>query len=131
MAFTVPTFPLMCNIWRGAGIVWPLGPPDVTSIANLAFGKRVVSVNDFRADEDAFNILLLVPALTDVRDLSCSTVTDVVEVPAGSGRWYQALCVDDIGKGFPNEHRAAALLKISQVMTPFFSNVPQWPAPIP
>ncbi len=131
MVFTVPEFPIECNIWRGDGIVWPLDDPDVVSECNLAFGRRVMSSSDFRANETCFLMQLLLPPNTDIRDLSCAAVTDVVEVPAASGRYYQAIAVDDVGKGFDNEHRVAGLLKISQAMTPSFSNVPQWPAPIP
>lgn len=131
MAFTLPEFNLTCNIWRSMGLVWPLGSPDVVSDCNLAFGRRVLAPNNFRPNESSFLMQLLLPALTDIRDLSCAAVPDTVEVPAGSGRWYQALLVDDIGKGFDNEHRVAGILKVSNAMTPYFFNVPQWPAPIP
>jgi hypothetical protein len=121
MAFSLPTFNLTVHINRlgtGKG-----GGPDVVALANLAWGKRVSA--PVAVDEDFFGavgafLVLLVPALTDVRDYSSSGGPDFVEAPAGSGRWYQAVYVDDIGKGFPNEHRAAVLIKS-----------PPWPHPIP
>jgi len=131
MAFTLPEFNITCNIWHVGHQTFPLPAPDLVSDCNLAFGRRVLSHDNFRANESSFLMQLLLPPGTDIRDLSCSAVTDLVEVPAGSGRFYQALFVDDIGKGFGNEHRVAGLLKVSAVMTPGFSNVPQWPTPIP
>jgi hypothetical protein len=53
---------------------------------------------------------LLLPPLSDVRGPQDSSgFTDVVEVPAGSGRYYGVAAVDDIGKGYSNEHRTASL----------------------
>jgi hypothetical protein len=48
---------------------------------------------------------------------------DLVEVPAGTGRFYRVQWVDDLGKGFDNEHRFALLLQ-----TNTFS---PWPIPMP
>jgi hypothetical protein len=70
-------------------------------------------------------MILLLPALTDVRPALPTdptdpsggvTISDQVEVPKGSGRIYVVLSADDIGKGFPNEHRAAL---IQMLTTPF------------
>jgi hypothetical protein len=56
---------------------------------------------------------LLLPALTDVRATQgVGGVPDTVEVPAGSGRWYGVAGVDDIGKGYANEHRTACILAL-------------------
>jgi len=65
--------------------------------------------------------VLLVAALTDLRDHFSTPGThgDSIEVPAGSGRKYYCYIVDDVGKGFPNEHRYAILLK-----TQFIQPVP-------
>jgi hypothetical protein len=62
---------------------------------------------------------LLLPALVDIRGPQDTIGADQVEVPAGSGRWYSVVGVDDIGKGFANEHRSAALVAIFGT----------WPAP--
>jgi len=67
---------------------------------------------------------LLLPAGTDVRDAWCASGEDAVEVPVGSGRFYRALYVDDIGKGFSNEHRAVLLTKRGNALG-------LWPTPVP
>jgi len=68
---------------------------------------------------------ILLPPLTDIRD-SFSTAAGssrpIVEVPAGSKRYYGVTFVDDIGKGFPNEHRFACIIKL---------NAYAWPEPYP
>jgi hypothetical protein len=55
---------------------------------------------------------LMVPALTDIRGPQDTVSFDMVECPLGSGRWYRVCAVDDIGKGFANEHRAALLFAL-------------------
>jgi len=142
MAFNPPTFNLTCNVWTGQD--WPLPAPRLSPRCNLAWGKRVQSAY-FGSDEQQppfTSALLLLSSGTDIRDTSClsfplgNTVgQDIVEVPAGSGRYYYAIGVDDIGKGFSNEHRAAWLAKI--ISTPpslahnVFTGFPPWPIPIP
>lgn len=132
MAFTLPEFNLTCNIWRNP-LRFGIDPPDVTSECNLAYGRRTALPNAlWPANEDGAVMQLLLPAGTDVRDLKCSNNLDGVEVPAGSGRLYLAIDVDDAGKGFDNEHRIALLVGVSSARTPFA--VPagyMWPAPIP
>jgi len=132
MSFTLPTFNLNVNIFTGP---WP-GVFRSTVLGNLAVGRRVTAV----AGPWAFSIpsyngaapTLLLPPLTDIRDASCGPNSDFVEVPAGSGRFYQVAYVDDIGKGFANEHRFAWLEKVVQGIAgggsfPGFF----WPTPIP
>jgi hypothetical protein len=46
---------------------------------------------------------------------------DTVEVPAGSGRYYAILAVDDVARGFENEYRLA-------LAEPAYN---LWPVPIP
>jgi hypothetical protein len=64
--------------------------------------------------------ILLLPMLTDIRSDEKGPGSDWAEVPAGSGRFYQVVYVEDIGKGFSNEHRGAMLI-------PY----PPWPIPYP
>jgi len=122
MSYVLPTFNLNVNIWRNAS--GPPAPPAVTTIGNLAWGRRVQTGDVIAAIGTIGGaITLLVPAGTDVRDEGGGWGDDWVEVPAGSGRFYEVLWVDDIGKGFANEHRAAVLIK-----TAAFG---QWPVPYP
>jgi hypothetical protein len=121
MAFSVPTFNLTCNIWRGAS--GPPAPPSVVAECNLAWGRRVSHFPSGLGVDPASAMTLLLPVGTDIRSLVCATGSDWVEVPAGTGRFYVVLGVDDVGKGFPNEHRAALLLPTD--------NFGPWPSPIP
>lgn len=66
-----------------------------------------------------FGVLLL-PPFTDIQDGFNGVGPDTVEIPAGSGRLYLANMVDDLGKGFPNEHRFAMVSKTGA-----------WPTPVP
>lgn len=114
MAFTLPEFNLSCDVYTGP---WLTAVLRATVMGNLAFGRRVQQV---RVSDGAVTntyggqCTLLLPALTDVRDGSCGLNPDFLEIPAGSGRWYVCMLVEDIGKGFANEHRAATVGKIWQ-----------------
>lgn len=124
MAFRLPTFNLPVNVWRGTSL--HTNPPDVITVGNLSPGKLVTS---FVANAlfggsggQVTEMLLRLPALTDVRDgILGGSGRDQIEVPAGSGRFYVAVYVDDIAKGFANEHRYALLSK---------GAIP-WPEPLP
>lgn len=117
--YGLPAFPIMVGI-RSSGST--VGAPRVTVEANLAYGKRVMTQYwDWSlSGENAVFANLLLPALTDIRDYSSTTGSDSVECPVGSGRFYLVDYVDDLGKGFPNEHRFALMEKL----------IP-WPTPIP
>ncbi len=134
MAYTIPQFNLTCNIYT-------LTNPStktlrVTTVCNLAMGHRQAwpwSGGNTPGEFGGFTAALLLPALTDVRDQFCNPGIngDAVEVPAGSGRWYFVVGVDDIGKGFANEHRFATLQKIGGYNPWAVFGIPWWPAPIP
>ena len=121
MSFRTPTFNLTANVWRNAS--GPPAPPDLVVACNLAYGRRVAS-NQGIADPSGEPFLtLLLPPGSDIRSDKCASSADWVECPAGTGRYYRTLGVDDIGKGFPNEHRAATLVASTAFGT--------WPQPIP
>jgi hypothetical protein len=133
MAFTLPNFNLSVDIYTGP---WLTRVLRLSTTGNLAMGKRT-AINTLSIDPiDSTTGLspeLLLPPLTDVRDVASSgaNLADIVEVPAGSGRWYWVTSVDDIGKGFSNEHRCATLLKIWEgVDSTRFPGL-FWPTPIP
>jgi len=131
MAFTLPEFNLVCNIH---GVVAGVNTFRIDSPCNLALSKRVTNFSTAGAQSGGMGGILpqlLLPAGTDIRDSSCGGSMDIVEVPAGSGRWYLVTMVDDIGKGFPNEHRYAHLFK-TWGFTGNGSGLTQpWPSPIP
>jgi len=135
MSFSVPTFNLTAGIWTGNNAL-PTTPPRLTSPCNLAIGRssRAYEFRNFTIVRRDRGLSLISPAFfpagTDIRDDSCSTGFDLVELPLGSSRWYWVTFVDDVAKGFSNEHRLAVLQKVYNYQG-FFTLVPQWPTPIP
>jgi hypothetical protein len=131
MSFNVPTFNLSCNLFDGAT---PLTVPRLTVVCNLALGRRIGWYID-GAPSGSFSQgltpALLLPALTDVRSGATGGPEDMVEVPAGSSRFYTVTCVDDVGKGFPNEYRIASISQIWSIGPWVALGVPNWPVPIP
>lgn len=132
MSFVLPTFNLTVNIYTGP---WLTKSFRGTSPANLAFARRVQQqAQDFLGSAVVPGVsqpTLLLPAGTDIRSPLLAGQNDVVEVPAGSSRWYYVFAVDDIGKGFSNEHRAAVLLQISHFQDPTNYAGCTWPVPMP
>jgi len=135
MAFVIPAFNLTVDIFDRAPYPWVT--PRISVMGNLAFSRRGASTSVFWPDNE-WGVLpyLLVPAGTDIRDNSSygalSPNADAVEVPAGSGRFYLVTSVEDIGKGFPNEHRCAIITKVYEDIdgTGTFPGL-LWPRPMP
>jgi hypothetical protein len=131
MAFSVPNFNLVCDVWSGPWVGKFLRLHDLP--CNLAMGRRVQPYlsEPFDAPNGQASPCLLVPKLSDIRDEFCGSQSDIVEVPRGSGRWYSVGLVDDVGKGFDNEYRLCSLRKVSGSVYP--GNFPGllWPIPIP
>lgn len=144
MAFRLPSFNLSANVWRG-NVDCTSAPPASTVGCNLSPGKRVFQAPAlFIPPASTVATLamvpmvmeLLVPALTDLRYRGNGAgFFDSIEVPAGSGRFYACIFVDDIGKGFSNEHRFALLLQPAAGLAAWLnvaaSSMPQWPTPYP
>lgn len=109
-----------------------LGIPSLVTQCNLANG-RVAHVPVWQPFLNSNHAMLmsssaLFPKGTDIRDLSCAGAADVVEIPAGTGRFYWVTFCDDIGKGFTNEHRWAVIQK---VWTYGAWAIYRWPVPMP
>jgi hypothetical protein len=128
MGYRLPTFNLLCTITQPdfpGGTVPPTFPPRITGQAcQLTYGRRVQVVSTggtVNVGVLAMTMNLLLPPGIDIRGPQDTISHDVVEVPEGSGRWYFVAAVDDIGKGFANEHRTAAI----------FALAGQWTAPYP
>jgi hypothetical protein len=133
MAFTLPDFNITCNIFTGPASSMTLRIADQE--CNLAYGRRHAIDSPFGGTQNSYSVTmtLLLPPLVDIRDLKCGYLVDIVEAPAGSGRFYLVASVDDIGKGFDNEHRAALLAPGSEAIFGTGSdwNTLFWPTPIP
>jgi hypothetical protein len=122
MAYVIPNFNLLCNIQSYA--LFPIGWRIINQPCALVFGRRTntgAGWGDDTTYPGEYIMSLLLPALTDIRGPQDTISLDVVECPAGSGRLYQVCGVDDIGKGYPNEHRSAAM----------FAAAGTWVAPYP
>lgn len=123
MAFTLPTFNIDVHIWNPPTV--PPAAPSLTVRGNLAWGKRVFPGLVGTSSYQEHGMTLLLPAGTDVQTAVQNNLNaySVVEAPAGSGRFYIVVFVDDLGKGFDNEHRGAVLIQTR--------NYGDWPRPMP
>ena len=134
MAFSLPVFNLVCNIYTGPWLTKVLRVSDVP--CNLAWGRRISAKFSFSQPTESGNSLnasmtLLLNPGTDIRSRPLYPVADIVEVPSGTGRWYIVFFVDDLGKGFDNEHRGAELAQLSDQMGGGEFDGSQWPTPMP
>lgn len=118
MAFVLPTFNLDFNVWHAPRVPTDGGPDDSGTCQLRGADHTAACVNP--NETLAAGNYALFPPLQDLRDLNSPSGTDVIEIPAGSLRYYRVLNVDDIAKGFDNEHRFAILTKWND-----------WPVPIP
>ncbi len=130
--FSLPAFNITCDIYTGP---WLGKVFRVSSDANLAYGRRATfgfsNFPDWTSSVGATFMTLLLPALTDIRSGLVAATPDIVEIPAGSQRWYQVAAVDDIGKAFSNEHRCAIVTGISHFANPTVFAGCVWPVPMP
>lgn len=112
--YRLPTFNLTCNIWHTDW--YPAtaeGPPDLVVVCQLRINRGTfgIPIAPFGANNYGVEMWLNMPKGTDIRGrygLGLNNA-DTAEVPAGSGRWYTVLAVDDVAKGFDNEYRVACL----------------------
>lgn len=125
MAYRLPTFNLSVNIWRGTAP--PPGPPALTVSGSFTWYPRYPINGASGSTNPQFTAAILrVPSHVDIRDGFGGGTFDLVEVPAGTGRLYQVNFVEDLGKGFANEHRVAQVTK--HVITGFSVwNTHPWP----
>jgi hypothetical protein len=121
MAFQLPNFNLLVNIWTNT-LPPVFNPPRVADArANMAWGKRVSSMSTGGTSSVgviAQTMTLLLESTTDIRGYLSTTGYDIVEVPSGSGRYYNVYIADYIGYGFPNQHKAALIYQRQPFKTP-------------
>lgn len=133
MPYVLPAMPLACSIWRVIGLGKNYATPDVSTICNLTPGRRVTKTDiaGLSSTVDYTPSYILLPPLTDIRAAWNSQTEDLVEVPAGSHRFYMVMSVEDLGKGFANEHRQAVIFYQQQGSLLFASGVIPAPVPLP
>lgn len=135
MSYTIPDFPSFCDVYTSDPTTdFLLKVFRLSTVCQLrGFGripKSYVLPLSFGSGFSTAAFSLLVPAGTDLRDYSVSPgVSDIVEAPSGSGRWYLVSYVDDVAKDFPNEYRIGILYKVFPGSGGL--NFPYWPTPIP
>lgn len=124
MAYRVPGFNLLCNLYAPDVPGVPGVPTSAPRIAGqpcaLVYGRRVNTASSGGTSSPGIpvqTIDLLLPFRTDVRGPQDTISFDMAEVPAGTGRWYAVTFVDDIGRGYPNEHRTATLFALAASWT--------------
>lgn len=132
-AFALPVFNLACNVWHNpTSRMDHLPVPSASVFCNLANG-RVSHLPGWVARQpgtppSSYQSSALFPIGTDIRDTSVHPNPDIVEIPAGTGRYYWVVYCDDIAKGFTNEHRWAVIQKVYGYG--IFS-IYHWPTPMP
>lgn len=134
MAFRLPNFNLRVSIWRVNGTGGAYAAPDVSTMGNLSPAARGYVLMTGHTANTAFATLgmtLRLPALTDIRPSWNGLIADVVEVPAGSLRFYTVWWVDDVAKGFTNEYRVAELIMQTQGNIPIGGGPNNVPTPLP
>jgi hypothetical protein len=132
MPFELPTFNLTIDIYTGP---WLTKSHRLSSLGNFSFGRRIQQFLYDNYDPEvavaSVQTLLLLPPLTDVRSRFLGPHADLLEIPSGSGRWYSVGYVEDIGKGFANEHRAAGVFQINSTINNVTYAGLNWPVPMP
>lgn len=118
MPYRLPNLNILCNIFpcntpNTPGV--PLNPARALNVpCQLCHGRRVnvrvQTSTPVRNQGQAMSLLLV--AGTDIRGPQDSVSFDLVEVPAGTGRWYWVNFVDDVAKGFTNEYREAGIVAV-------------------
>lgn len=129
MGYKLPTFNLLCNIWDAYDFA--VDPPAIDpSFPNVPCNLQYARKMHYPGNGIMF---LLLPKGTDVEDatLLANSVVDIVEVPAGSKRWYCVMSVDDVMKGFPTEYRCAEIKKAYLVVDAGNHPLWNWPEPYP
>lgn len=119
MAYAIPKMPILCNIFTFNTPT--AGPPRAAGRPCQLRGVSFPTSAGHAANlQQPTSWILVLPKREDIRDGWSNFSPDIVEVPAGTGRFYRVLYVDDIARGFTNEYRVATLTKHGT-----------WPVPIP
>lgn len=115
-----PTLNLICNVWYNQFGHPLLGPPP--TLANVPCQLRVGELVGPSPPAAARQVWICFAAGTDIaaNPRGLFPIGDLIELPAGTGRYYRVDWVEDVGRGFPNQYRVAES-----------HQDPPWPVPTP
>lgn len=115
MSFHLPNFNLFADVYHAPWVVPPGRGPDAVFPCNLTPGRRQQAAlwTPSGATDQSSRTYALFPPSVDVRDKVNVGGGDLVQIPSGSGVFYQVVSVHDVAKGFSNEYRVAVLQKVA------------------
>jgi len=125
-AIRLPNLNLRCNIWRAINVPAfpPVAPPDIANLPCQLYAHKGNFSAGYLATFGGF-MELRVAKQTPLHPGTTSTGDgDVVECPAGTGRFYRLKASDDAHRGFANEYRFA-------IMQQAVGDPGGWPVPSP
>lgn len=133
MGFRPPAFPLTASVWHNGGVGGAYATPDLVLTVNLSPGRRVLVAQALVSSpgQTPWFVELLAPMRSDIRAAWNGGVSDLVEVPAGTGRFYVVYAVDDVGRGFLNEYRLALVNYQPSGTAVFGAGLHPAPVPLP
>lgn len=111
----IPTFNLVCRVWYGFVPIPPIGAPNLDNVpCQLLAGEFVFGVYT------PMDMFLKVPAGTNIHYSRTGAFVgaDTVECPKGSGHYYRLTYVNDVARGFANQHRFAIMTEAGVPPTP-------------
>jgi len=119
MPFQLPNFNSIVAVYRA--INPPPAAPEFLAPCQLRYpGRGPQDLFPGPLPQWFLCMQLLVNKTVDLRDPYSPSGQDIVEVPAGSGRIYKVMLVDQVALGFTNEYRIAWIAKVAP-----------WPEPTP
>lgn len=111
--YKLPTFNLMLNYWNSfISVIPPTIPPTLTVKCQLRMSRAAAVAGVAGSSSGPGPIMFInVPPFTPIQGGMGlgSHVSTLIECPAGTGRYYRVLWVDDVAKGFNNEYRVCCV----------------------
>lgn len=115
MPYRLPVFNLSGKVWTGPVMIPPGGAARLTVQCSIRVYKTAFAVTTENANAC---VVIRFPALTDIRPkyglVQGMGSPDVIECPAGSGRFYEAEALEDVAKGFANEYRLVVVKQLGR-----------------
>lgn len=114
MPFRSPTLNLNANIWPAQGdsqVPPPAGLNFLTTPCQIRVYRTAFLLNAAELNASLIGLVLAKGSVIGSAGDN-NAFADLVEVPANSQRFYLVVAVEDVAKGFDNEYRLAALVRV-------------------